>query len=359
MPRFDTGKVIRVMEEREGVARVVISIAGQERRATLYPRVTGPVAEGDRVVVNVTGVDLDLGTGGDDFVLWNLERAETDFASGGHILKLRYTPWQIDVVAAEASESPHHNVIAGVESLGGMPVVACGLHSQIASAAAVLKDASPALRIAYLMTDGAALPIAHSDLVAAMKKRGLLDATITSGHSFGGDFECVNVFSGLVVARAVCEADVTLVSMGPGIVGTGTPLGHTGMEQGQVLSAAGVLGGRPIASLRISFADPRPRHMVVSHHTLSALRFGALHRSTIAIPRLSDAQLQQVLAKLESAGIVERHDVQIVDSQSTLAALEKFDLSVTTMGRTVAQDPEFFQAAGAAGIVAAQMHAGQ
>ena len=45
--------------------------------------------------------------------------------------------------------------------------------------------------------------------------------------------------------------------MGPGVVGTGTLLGHTALEQGQILDAANALGGRSIVCLRISFADER------------------------------------------------------------------------------------------------------
>ena len=45
--------------------------------------------------------------------------------------------------------------------------------------------------------------------------------------------------------------------MGPGIVGTNTRLGFSGMEVGPVLDAAAALGGDPIACLRVSFADAR------------------------------------------------------------------------------------------------------
>lgn len=355
MPRFDTGKVIRVLQERTGLARVVVEVGGEERRATVFTEITGPVTEGDRVVVNTTGVDLELGTGGEDFVLWNLDRSEAFSPSKGHILKLRYTPWQIDTASAEAPESPYHEMLAAAEDLEGMPVVACGLHSQVAAVAASIKDATSGLRIAYVMTDGAALPIVHSDLVAALVSRGLVDVTITCGHAFGGDLECVNVFSGLVAAKVAAEADLAVVSMGPGIVGTGTSLGHTGMEQGLALSAAGVLGGRPVAALRVSFVDPRERHRVVSHHTLSALRLATFLRTTIAVPRLDDERTSLILERLNAAGVPEKHDIEIVDASSTIPALRRFDMEVSTMGRSMEEDSEFFEAAGAAGIVAAQM----
>jgi hypothetical protein len=355
MPRFATGVVSRVLGERGRLARVAVLVGDEERRAAAFTDVTGPVSAGDRVVVNTTAVDLALGTGGEDFVLWNLEAAAAGGLSGGHILKLRYTPWQLDTLAVEAPESEHHRTMAAADSLGGMPVVACGVHSQLPAVLATLRRRRPDLRLAYLMTDGAALPIAHSDLVATLTERRLIDATLTCGHAFGGDLECVNVFSGLAAARRVARADVTVVGMGPGIVGTGTALGHSAMEQGQALSAAGALGGRPVAVLRISFADPRERHRVVSHHSLSALRYGALARSIVAVPRLEGGRLSRVMARLEAGGITERHEVRVVDAGEALEALESFGLRPTTMGRAPSQDPDYFQAAAAAGIVAAEL----
>ncbi len=359
MPHFATGVVSRILKERDRIARVAVLIGDEERRAAAFTDVTGPLSPGDRVVINTTAVDLALGTGGEDFVLWNLEAMTAGELCGGHILKLRYTPWQLDTLAVEAPESEHHGVMAGADSLDGMPVVACGVHSQLPAVLAILRTRSPRLRLAYLMTDGAALPIVHSDLVAAMADRGLIDVTLTCGHAVGGDLECVNVFSGLAAARRVAGADVTVVGMGPGIVGTATLLGHSAMEQGQVLSAAGALGGRPVAVLRISFAEPRERHRVVSHHSLSALRYGALARSIVAVPRLQESRLSQVMARLDAGGITERHEVRVVDADEALGALASFDLRPTTMGRDPFQDPDYFKAAAAAGIVAAELVRGE
>jgi hypothetical protein len=353
MPRFLTGTVSKILDEREGVIRAVVTVDGEERQASAFTKVSGPISEGDRVVVNVTGIDLGLGTGGEDFVLWNLERDEAGELSGGHILKLRYTPWQIDTISAEAPESPHHTALQDVDSLEGMLVVACGLHSQVAAGATVARFLKRDSTIVYLMTDGAALPIAHSNLVAELRDKGVLDATVTCGHAFGGDFECVNVFSGLAVARWVCKADVVFVAMGPGVVGTGTRLGHTEMEQGQTLNAVAALGGRGIASVRISFADQRERHRVMSHHSMTALKFSP--PSTLAIPALESAKFDQVMHLLRTSALDRQHRISVVDAEPTFAALDEFGVQPETMGRKVADDPDFFRAAGAAGIVAGQL----
>lgn len=353
MPRFITGTVSKILTEREGVIRAIVSVDGAERPATAFTKVSGSISEGDRVVVNATGIDLGLGTGGEDFVLWNLEKTEAGEMSGGHILKLRYTPWQIDTVSAEAPESPHHSVLENVDSVDGMLVVACGLHSQVAAGAVVARSLSSDSKIVYLMTDGAALPIAHSNLVSELRDKGVLDATITCGHAFGGDFECVNVFSGLAVARWVCEADLVFVAMGPGVVGTGTRLGHTEMEQGQILSAVAALNGRGVAPLRISFTDARQRHRIISHHSITALKFSA--PSTIAVPAIEATKFDQVIQLLRENALDQQHRISVVDAEPTFAALEDFGVEPETMGRKVADDPDFFRAAGAAGIVAAQL----
>lgn len=185
-----------------------------------------------------------------------------------------------------------------------------------------------------------------------LKDKSLIDATVTSGHAFGGDYESVNMHSGLMVASEVVGADVAVVSVGPGIVGTETALGHTGMEQGAALSAAGALGGRPIAALRVSFADKRERHHGVSHHSLTALRFGALSRCTVAVPDLEIERLTKVMEQLAESGVAEMHDLRIVDAWETKEVLAKFEIPVTTMGRSVDEDVEFFEAAGAAGLLA-------
>jgi len=347
--------VAKILESSEGIERVTVKVGRRNRPATSFPAMTGKLAVGDKVVINTTAVELALGTGGDDFVLWNLGLEKSDSKTPGHIMKLRYTPWQMNTLAAEAPESEHHEILAEADSLAGMPVVACGLHSQVVPAVAMLKHMDPDLTIAYIMTDGGALPIQHSKLIAELRSRELIQATITSGHSFGGDLECVNIFSSMLAASEVLKADVAVVSVGPGIVGTSTLLGHSGMEQGQVLSAAAALGGRPVATLRVSFAEQRPRHRGVSMHCLSALKFGAVARGTIAVPNLELDKLNQVMAALSQGGLSEMHDIRIVDAWETEPAMKEFELKPETMGRSFADDPEFFLAAGAAGLVAGNL----
>jgi len=203
------------------------------------------------------------------------------------------------------------------------------------------------------MTDGGSLPIAISDLVWQLRDRNLIDATVTCGHAFGGDFEAVSIFSALAVARHVAEADVAVVSMGPGIVGTNTRLGFSGMEVGSILDATVALHGVPIAALRASFADPRPRHRGLSHHSATALRLACRERIVVALPLIGGPEEQQLRADLSAAGIDTHHDVVEVDPPDVLGLFVHHNLDIVSMGRPAADDPVLFLAAAAAGIVAA------
>jgi hypothetical protein len=142
--------------------------------------------------------------------------------------------------------------------------------------------------------------------------------------------------------------------MGPGSAGSGARLGFSGIEVGPVLDAATALNGRPIAALRASFADPRPRHRGVSHHSLTALALATRSRVRVALPRVGGADEEQLRRDLTEAGIDGRHDVVGVDPAGIIELFATRDLHVESMGRPAAADPVLFEAAAAAGILAAQ-----
>ena len=351
MPSYRTGRVVNLLDARPGLQRVEVDLGKGPERAYALTQLTGPVASGDQVVVNTTAVELGLGTGGWHVVHWNLERNAWQEAGPGHIIKGRYTSLQADVGSTEE----HLEELAEVESIDGLPVVAAALHSQLPAVAAAFKAVAPAARLAYVMTDGAGLPLALSDVVADLSERNLVDATITCGHAFGGDYEAVSVYSALAIARHVARADAAVVVMGPGIVGTNTRLGFTGLEVGQVLDATVALGGVPIACLRVSFADPRNRHAGLSHHSATALRLVARERALVAMPALPPEQAAVLRADLEAAGIDRRHElVPVDDAPDAITLLESHGLWITSMGRPAADDPALFQAGAAAGALAAQ-----
>jgi hypothetical protein len=248
-------------------------------------------------------------------------------------MKLRYTSLQVDAGSTE------EDIDASATDLEGMPVVVGSLHSQVPGIAAAIKHARPDARLAYVMTDGAALPIVISDLVHAVTQSGLIDVTLTAGHAFGGDLEAVSVPSALALARHHARADATIVAMGPGVVGTSSPLGTSALEVAGVLDAATALGGTSIAVLRMSDGDPRERHQGVSHHSRTALD---LTRSSVLVASPEDGAFEHP-----------RHDVRVIEGPDVAVLLADRGVHVTTMGRGPDEDPLFFRATAAAGALAA------
>jgi hypothetical protein len=217
--------------------------------------------------------------------------------------------------------------------------------------------AAGAERVVYVMTGGAALAAGFSRQTAALRDAGLLSAVVSSGQAFGGDLETVNLFTGLLAARHVAGADVVVVGDGPGNTGTGTPWGATDIESAMAMNAAAILEGQPVAALRISFADSRPRHRGVSHHSLTALSRVALSPVHVAVPALEDDEERRIVWET-LAGLPDHHHLVETTGRPALDLLAEHGIEPESMGRRVADDPAFFLAAGAAGVLAARVAGG-
>jgi hypothetical protein len=344
VPTFRTGEVREVLEQTPHVQRLRVVVESHERVAVLFSRYAVPARPGDHVVINTTAASLDLGSGGEDFVVWNLAHGTYDVLGAGHVMKLRYTPLQTDVLAVEAPESPHHEAMAAADSLHRMPVLAASLHSQLLPVVVGVRSRHPDARIAYVMTDGGALDASFSHTAHRLRELGWLASVITVGHAVGGDLEAVNVYSGLLAALAVVRADVTVVGMGPGVVGTATVFGTTALEMGMTLNAAASLNGLGIAVVRMSEADARDRHSGISHHSRTALLRVALTGADVPVPIGHTVGLEDV---------AERHSVIEVDADAVIERLgdaQENGLEALHMGRGPEGDRLFFLAAGAAGI---------
>jgi hypothetical protein len=61
-----------------------------------------------------------------------------------------------------------------------------------------------------------------------------------------------------------------------------------------------------------------------------------------------------VRGQIDAAGITRLHRVVTVDASAVMEALDELGLEVSTMGRGREAEPEFFLAAGAAGLYAAE-----
>lgn len=330
-----------------------MSVDGGEAVALAYPELTGPVAIGDTVLLNTTAVALGLGTGGFHLVVSVDGGPDIDIDGAGAVMKARYTPLQ---TAVRTVEETHRDVIEGSAGLMGTPVVAAPLHSMIAHIAAGAKVAG-AGKVVYVMTDRASLPGAFSRLVPRLREAGVLDGFITSGQAFGGEIEAVSVWSAMIAAKEVCGADVIVVADGPGNLGTDTKWGSSALYGGHVLNAAEALKGRPVAALRVSFADQRERHRGVSHHSLTILKDVCTIEANVAVPTLEAPERHEVWAALRSAELEKKHRLVEVLGWPAVHALEEREVEVTSMGRGLEDDPIFFLSAGGAGILAGRMAA--
>lgn len=351
--RLRPGRVVAVRSSRRGVLELDVEVDGGRARALAFHELVGPVREGDDVVLNTSAVALGLGTGGFHLVV-SVADARTELEGEGRVMKARYSPLQTVVRSVEET---HRAQIEGSAGLAGTPVVCAPLHSMVAPVAAGARAAGAA-RIVYVMTDGAALPGAFSRLVPRLEDAGLLDGFITTGQAFGGRLEAVTVWTGLLAAVEMSRADVVVVADGPGTLGTDTMWGVSALGTGEALNAVEALGGRPVAALRISFADRRERHRGVSHHSLTILERVCTARANVVVPALEGAERELVWGALRGRRLEERHQLVEADGEPALLELERAGVEIDSMGRTPADDPVFFRAAGAAGIVAGRLAAG-
>ncbi len=253
------GTVTQIVNEWAGAMQLTVTVGDEGGvRALAYPSLVGRPEPGDRVLLNTTALALGLGTGGVALVIAVPDRLPADPEPGpGHLVKARYTPLQATVLGVDEQDSPHHALLRDADDLSGMPVVVADLHSALPAIVAGTRATAPEASIAYVMTDGGALPAWFSRSVAALRNAGLLAGCVTVGQAFGGDLDAVTLHTGLLAARHVLGADVAVVAQGPGNLGTGTRWGFSGVAAGEAVNATAALRGRPVASLRVSFADAR------------------------------------------------------------------------------------------------------
>jgi hypothetical protein len=335
------------------VIELVVRVDDQDRQALAYPLLVGTPEVGDRVLLNTTAQDLGLGTGGYALVVATPDRLPPDAEDRGHLVKARYTPMQAVVLGADEQDSPHHDHLRDADDLRGLPVVVADLHSALPAIVAGVRADRPAARVAYVMTDGGALPVWFSRTVSILRAADWITGTITVGQAYGGDLEAVTVHTGLLAAVHALQADIAVVVQGPGNLGTGTRWGFSGATAGDAVNAAAVLGGRPVAALRVSAVDTRARHRGVSHHSLTAYGRVALARADVVVPLLDGAIGEEIRAAAAPLGA--RHHIVEVAVDGLEEAVRASPVPMSSMGRGYGDDPAAFLASAAAGRHAAAL----
>ncbi|GAA1868156.1 DUF3866 family protein [Brevibacterium marinum] len=336
-------------------------------RAVAYTEAVGHPRVGDTVLLNVSALAKRLGTGGFGLVVALPDALPADPPEGpGHLVKDRYSPLQTMVLGVDDQESEHHETLAGEDSLHGMPVIVADLHSTLPAIIAGIRAVDPGLRIAYVLSDGAALPASFSQAAAGLKEAGWLYGTISTGQSWGADLEAVTVHTGLLAAKHVLNADITIVAQGPGNLGTGTKYGYSGLVTGDHLNAAALLDGIPVGVLRMSNADARGRHFGISHHSLTSLAEIARPGVRVAVPdfsTLAEVELSEMdpdpsaVAEVVASQLplLHMHEQIDVSLEGLWSQLKSTPVSLSTMGRRLPADAAAFLAAASAGRMAVEI----
>jgi len=330
------GSVVEAGDPAGPQQRLVVEVPGRGPRAAIADvTLMGLAEEGDDVVVNTQAADLQLGSGGFDIVHVNLTRGLDGAGAGqAHVMKLNYTGLQHAVVPVERQD---------LQLPLGRPAVVLSLHGQLAPLAWALGQAAPGRRLGYVQTAGGALPGGHSHVVRDLRERGLLAGHLTAGPAYGGEGEAITTAGALQHGIQDLGWDAAVCGPGPGILGSGTPLGHGGLVALESAHTALALGCSVLLCPRASSGDPRPRHQGLSHHSATVL--GLLLAPVVVAMPSGDAGLLG-----DAAG---PHEVREADAD--LAGYGASGLPARTMGRDIGEDQLFFAVALAAGGVLARM----
>lgn len=326
--------------------RLAIQIDGERRSAIADIGLVGSSQPGDEVVVNVEAVELGLGSGGFDVVHVNLSRGlNGEGTPRAHVMKLNYTSLQHAVAPVEEGDA---DATPDPPSLPiGRPVAVLALHGQLAPLAWAYAQARPGAKLGYVQTAGGALPGGHSCVVRDLRDDGLLAGHLTAGPAFGGsDGEAITTASALHHGLTALGWDAAVAGPGPGILGSGSALGHGGLQALDSAHTALALGCPTLLVARMSSTDLRARHRGLSHHTRTVLEL-LLAAVTVAVPpgeALDEAPLDGPPAATGRHEWLERP----ADLDGYLAT----GLPSRSMGR---EDPMFFAAALAAGSTLSEM----
>ena len=328
------GTVVQAPPPAGPEQRLVVDVPGRGPRGAIGDvAIVGAASVDDDVVVNTQAADLSLGSGGFDVVHVNLTRGlDGEGLAGAHVMKLNYSSLQHAVLPVEGDE---------LAVPLRRPVGVVSLHGQLAPLAWALAAARPGARLGFVQTPGGALPGGHSRTVADLRTRGLLAGFLTAGAAYGGEGEAISVPGAVHHGLHDLGWDAAVCGPGPGILGSGSALGHGGMAVLDSAHGALALGCDVVLCARMSSGDPRPRHRGLSHHARTVLEL-LLGPVTVAVPPGRGGDVPPG-----------RHGHTVVELDADLDGYAASGLPARTMGRALADDPLFFAAALAAGTALA------
>ncbi len=341
----------------------VAFLPGTQVQALSYEHLIGPVTEGDAVRIEVSALDRSLGTGGQAMVSALLTRLPLDDSDEGRMVKCRYMPTQVTTIGEDERDDDFRQLMASGRALRTVPVIAADLHSALPAIITGMRaplpheqqDDVPLPRVAYIMTDGGALPAAYSQTAQRLRDEGWIDDIITTGQAWGGTLETVTVHNA-ILAAVDRGADMIVVCQGPGNLGTETPWGYSGVAVSHDLQAAALVGTTPMMCARASQADARERHQGLSHHTARIITDLLTVDCPMPLPKRrddSDPFTHLLWEKAERACATSRArghvSLEPVPCDGLDRALRQCPVTLRTMGRGLDADYLSFLTAACAG----------
>jgi hypothetical protein len=324
------GTVLAADDPAAPIQRVDVRLGTGRRPALADVALVGPAAIGDEVLVNVVGVDLELGATRFDLVHANLTRG----LRGGGEPATGAT--KLDATSLQHAVRPVEEAVPADAPLrlpSGAPVAVAFLHAQLPPLAWAFHQAAPGARLGYVQTAGGALPGGLSSTVRVLRERGLLAGHVTAGPAFGGEAEALTTAGALQYGFAERHWHAAVCGPGPAPRDPASALGHAGVVALESAHTAAALGCRVVAV-------PRPRS---HHHTTTMLRLALVGLVVATAGESPPAELR-------------RHDWR--RGEADLDGFRAAGLPARVMGRTLDDDPAFFSAALAAGsVLAATMRA--
>lgn len=356
MLSLEKGKVIEIIYQDNKIQ--ILNVENKNEflieKSINYIEETGMCAVEDLVVINTIGNRLGLGTGGYNFVYLNLSNKSGEGKvldrNHGHIIKMKYTPGQIRVKAVE-ERIEYKNVFDVEPKLLPRPVVYAILHSMISPLVTTIKYIMPNAIISCVYTYGGAMNANNSFTLKRLRSSGLLNSVITTGECYGGDYEAINITTGIIFGLGKLNSDIIIVCCGPGVAGSSTYYGFSTFDFIGPIYIAKLLDLFPVLIPRISMADKRERHKGVSMQSLSILQTIDF---PVHVPVYKDNEdiegFNYIYNQLSDNGIINKHKVQFIDDPIIKKAIDFANINTRVMGRNYIEDPSFFNNCSSAGV---------
>lgn len=361
MLSLEIGRVIEIFYQDDKIQ--ILNVENKSKslieKAINYIDETGKCSLMDMVIINTIGNRLKLGTGGYNLVYLNmsnnLKEEEIPGRKYGHIIKMKYTPGQLRVKTVEEYVE-YKNIFDVKPQLAPKPVVYAILHSMLFPLVTTIKSINPNINISCVYTYGGAMNANNSFTLKNLKSKGLVNSIITAGECYGGDYESINIATGMLFALNHLNCDIIIVCCGPGVAGSSTLLGFSTFDFIGSIYTAKILGLCPVLIPRISMADKRERHKGVSMQSIAILQSIDF---SVHLPIYKDNEdtlsFDLICNQLSEYNIINKHNVHIIDDEIIKKAMDNLSTDIRVMGRNYTEDPCFFKNCSSAGVYSVEL----